>query len=57
MTSEKRQFYRDLVRIALPIALQNLIVSGVNMLDTIMVGRLGATELAAVGLEIGRAHV
>lgn len=50
MTSEKRQFYRDLVRIALPIALQNLIVSGVNMLDTIMVGRLGATELAAVGL-------
>lgn len=45
-----RAFYKDLVRIAVPIALQNLITSSVNMLDTIMVGRLGAVELAAVGL-------
>ncbi len=40
----------DLFRIAIPIALQNLVASSVNMLDTIMVGRLGAVELAAVGL-------
>ncbi len=45
-----RIFYKDLLRIAVPIALQNLIVSSVNMLDTVMVGRLGAVELAAVGL-------
>jgi putative MATE family efflux protein len=45
-----RRFYLDLARIAIPIALQNLIASGVNMLDTIMVGRLGSAELAAVGL-------
>ncbi|MCP5453815.1 MAG: MATE family efflux transporter [Spirochaetaceae bacterium] len=45
-----RSFYRDLWRIAVPIALQNLVVSSVNMLDTVMVGRLGAVELAAVGL-------
>ncbi len=45
-----RHFISDLVRLALPIALANLINSSVNMLDTIMVGRLGSAELAAVGL-------
>ncbi len=35
---------------ALPIALQNLINSFVNVLDTVMVGRLGTVEIAAVGL-------
>lgn len=46
----KDHFFYSLIYIALPIALQNLAVSSVNMLDTIMVGKLGATELAAVGL-------
>ncbi|MBN2875980.1 MAG: MATE family efflux transporter [Spirochaetales bacterium] len=50
ITSDTKIFYADLIRIAVPIALQNLILSSVNMLDTIMVGRLGAAELAAVGL-------
>ncbi len=52
MTGQLRgdRFYSDLIRIAVPIALQNLVASSVNMLDTIMVGRLGAAELAAVGL-------
>ena len=50
LPGERQRFYDDLLRIALPIALQNLVVSGVNMLDTIMVGRLGTAELAAVGL-------
>lgn len=43
-------FLGDLVRIAVPIALQNLVSSGVNMLDTVMVGQLGEAPLAAVGL-------
>lgn len=34
----------------MPIALQNLLISGVNLVDTIMVGRLGSTAIAAVGL-------
>ncbi|MBU0935845.1 MAG: MATE family efflux transporter [Spirochaetes bacterium] len=50
MHLNSKSFYRDLVRIALPIALTNLVISSVNIVDTIMVGRLGATELAAVGL-------
>lgn len=44
------RFASDLLRIALPIALQNLVSSAVNMLDTVMVGRLGEAPLAAVGL-------
>ncbi|WP_148257807.1 MATE family efflux transporter [Leadbettera azotonutricia] len=45
-----KEFYRSLLTIAVPIMLQNLINSLVNMLDTIMIGRLGTVEIAAVGL-------
>lgn len=44
-----KTFYSDLIRIALPIALQNLIMFGLNMLDTVMIGAVGEDELAAVG--------
>lgn len=44
------RFASDLLRIGLPIALQNFVSSSVNLLSTIMVGSLGATSLAAVGL-------
>ena len=43
-------FFRTLITIALPIILQNLMQSLVNMLDTIMVGQLGSVAIAAVGL-------
>jgi putative MATE family efflux protein len=43
-------FYSTLFTIAVPIILQNLLQTFVNMLDTIMVGQLGATAIAAVGL-------
>ena len=43
-------FYKTLFSIAIPIILQNLLQTFVNMMDTIMVGRLGATEIASVGL-------
>ena len=45
-----RQFYRGLFALAIPIMLQNLVNTLVNMLDTIMVGRLGTVEIAALGL-------
>jgi putative MATE family efflux protein len=38
-----------LLRVALPIAAQSLIASSLNLVDTLMVGRLGETEIAAVG--------
>jgi len=43
-------FYKSLFSIALPIILQNMLQTFVNMLDTIMVGRLGSVPIAAVGL-------
>jgi putative MATE family efflux protein len=45
-----KEFYKSLFAIAIPVMLQNLINSLVNMLDTIMIGRLGTVEIAAVGL-------
>ena len=42
--------FKSLFVIALPIILQNLMQSTVNMLDTLMVGQLGSVEIAAVGL-------
>lgn len=45
-----KAFYRMLLAIGIPIALQNLVSSALNMLDTMMIGRLGENEIAAVGL-------
>ena len=47
---KNKGFYLSLVAIALPISLQALLQNFVNMLDTVMIGRLGSTEIAAVGL-------
>jgi putative MATE family efflux protein len=47
---ETKSLYRTLRRIALPIALQSLIASSLNLIDTLMVGSLGEVELASVGL-------
>ena len=43
-------FFTSLVAIAMPISLQALLQNLVNMLDTIMIGRIGSVEIAAVGL-------
>ena len=45
-----RGFYKTLLAMALPIALQNLISFGASMTDTIMVGVLGDTILSAAYL-------
>ncbi|GHU61186.1 MATE family efflux transporter [Spirochaetia bacterium] len=47
---QDKQFYKNLFTIAVPIMLQNLVNSFVNMVDTVMIGRLGTVEIAAVGL-------
>ncbi len=44
------KFYKKVASISIPIALQGLITSGVNMMDTIMIGTVGETELSAVSL-------
>ena len=47
---EDKQFFAALLAIALPITLQNLIGSSLNMVDTLMISMLGDASVAAVGL-------
>lgn len=50
MPKNNRKFYKRLFILAIPIVLQNLITSSLNMLDTMMIGSLGEVQLAAVGV-------
>ncbi len=43
-------FLKSMLSIAIPIALQNLITSSLNMVDTLMISSLGESSIAAVGL-------
>lgn len=43
-------FWRTCVRLALPIAIQNLLISSFTLVDTAMVSQLGGTALSAVGM-------
>ena len=49
---DNRVFYRNVISIAMPIALQSLIGSSLSLIDNLMVGSLGEVELAAVGAGI-----
>lgn len=44
-----KRFYKRMLVIAMPIALQNFIYSSLNMIDTFMIVKVGKNELAAVG--------
>ena len=43
-------FWSSCLRLALPIAIQNLLISSFALIDTAMVSQLGGTELSAVGM-------
>jgi putative MATE family efflux protein len=43
-------YFRALFKIALPISLQYLVTNSLNMVGVIMIGQLGETSVAAVGL-------
>ena len=45
-----RSFLRELLVIAVPISFQQLLSASLNMIDVIMVGQLGETSIAALGL-------
>ncbi|WP_353096609.1 MATE family efflux transporter [Tissierella praeacuta] len=47
---KNKKFLRDMLAIAIPIALQNLITSSLNMVDTLMISELGKSSISAVGL-------
>ena len=45
-----REFFRDMLALAIPVAFQQLITASLNMIDVLMVGQLGETAVAALGL-------
>lgn len=47
---EDKKFYRTMGRIAVPIIVQNLILSSLNLVDVIIIGGLGDAAIASVGL-------
>ena len=49
-TFSDRIFLKKALMIAIPIALQNMLNTITNLVDTMMIGRLGSTAIAAVGL-------
>lgn len=49
LTGKNKIFYKEMLAIAFPVMLQQLIIVAVQLCDTIMVGSLGEEPLAAVG--------
>ena len=50
MAKNSASFTRTMLSIAVPVTLQNLLFSSFTLIDTMMVGSLGDTPLAAVGM-------
>lgn len=48
--NKNKDFYKTVAAITIPIALQNIISYGVNLMDTVMLGRLGEIALSATSL-------
>lgn len=46
----KEQFYKQLLIIALPMMIQFLITSSINFMDSFMIGKLGDSAVAALGV-------
>ena len=44
---DKKQLYKSLAVVVLPIALQQLISSSLSLVDNLMIGAMGEAELAA----------
>ncbi|WP_411678791.1 MATE family efflux transporter [Clostridium thailandense] len=47
---DDRKFLKTLFKLALPIVLQNLILSSLNLVDTVIIGGLGEYAIASVGI-------
>lgn len=45
-----KNFFKATIKLALPIALQNFILSSLNLVDNIIIGGVGETAIASVGL-------
>lgn len=48
--NEKLSFEKNVVRIALPVTLQSLLQSSFSVIDQVMIGQLGSSSIAGIGL-------
>ncbi|WP_319757381.1 MATE family efflux transporter [uncultured Sphaerochaeta sp.] len=48
--SERRDFFQKMVTIALPVVFQSLLTNSLSFVDTLMIGQLGESSIAAVAL-------
>ena len=49
-TLQDKKFLRTIFTLALPIIIQSFITTSLNLIDNVMVGKLGETAIASVGL-------
>lgn len=50
LNEDNKRFYKILVSLCIPIIIQNLISTSVNVIDTIMISSLGETSVASIGV-------
>lgn len=50
LNNENKRFYKLLVSLCIPIIIQNLISTSVNIIDTVMVSSLGEASVASIGV-------
>lgn len=49
LNENDKVFFKKMLLIGIPVVFQNLISIGINLIDTLMIGKLGEQQLAAVG--------
>lgn len=50
LNDENKVFYKMLISLCIPIIVQNLISTSVNIIDTVMISKLGEASVASVGI-------
>lgn len=50
LNNENKKFYKLLVSLCIPIIIQNLISTSVNIIDTVMISSLGEASVASIGV-------
>ena len=50
MAARQKSFFQSVIQIAIPVALQSMLQSSFSMIDQVMVGQLGSTSIAAIGI-------
>ena len=50
LNKENKTFYKLLISLCIPMIIQNLISTSVNVIDTIMISSLGESSVASIGV-------